>query len=52
MTSTVYINKRATDATILMGRMATIGGVALSIGRLLVTNFNNIMDALQLISPS
>jgi SSS family solute:Na+ symporter len=46
-----YINKRATDAHYLwMGRMATIGGVALSIGAAyLVTNFNNIMDALQLV---
>ncbi len=43
--------KRATDAHYLwMGRMATIGGVALSIGAAyLVTNFNNIMDALQLV---
>src|SRR5882757_8459383 len=46
-----YINKRATDAHYLwMGRMATIGGVALSIcAAYLVTNFNNIMDALQLV---
>jgi solute:Na+ symporter, SSS family len=46
-----YLNKRATDAHYLwMGRMATIGGVALSIGAAyLVTNFNNIMDALQLV---
>jgi solute:Na+ symporter, SSS family len=46
-----YINKRATDAHYLwMGRMATIGGVALSIAAAyLVTNFNNIMDALQLV---
>jgi SSS family solute:Na+ symporter len=46
-----YINKKATDAHYLwMGRMATIGGVALSIGAAyLVTNFNNIMDALQLV---
>jgi SSS family solute:Na+ symporter len=46
-----YINKRGTDAHYLwMGRMATIGGVALSIGAAyLVTNFNNIMDALQLV---
>jgi SSS family solute:Na+ symporter len=46
-----YINKRATDAHYLwMGRMATIGGVALSIGAAyLATNFNNIMDALQLV---
>jgi SSS family solute:Na+ symporter len=46
-----YINKRATDAHYLwMGRMATIGGIALSIGAAYaVTNFNNIMDALQLV---
>ncbi len=46
-----YINKRGTDAHYLwMGRMATIGGVALSIGAAYaVTSFNNIMDALQLI---
>ena len=46
-----YINKRAPDPHYLcMGRMATIGGVALSIGAAyLVTNFNNIMDALQLV---
>jgi SSS family solute:Na+ symporter len=46
-----YINKRGTDAHYLwMGRMATIGGVLLSIGAAyLVTNFNNIMDALQLV---
>jgi SSS family solute:Na+ symporter len=46
-----YINKKGTDAHYLwMGRMATIGGVALSIGAAyLVTNFNNIMDALQLV---
>jgi SSS family solute:Na+ symporter len=46
-----YINKRGTDAHYLwMGRMATIGGVALSIGAAyMVTNFNNIMDALQLV---
>jgi SSS family solute:Na+ symporter len=46
-----YINKRATDAHYLwMGRMATIGGVVLSIGAAyLATSFNNIMDALQLI---
>jgi SSS family solute:Na+ symporter len=46
-----YINKRATDQHYLwMGRMATIGGVALSIAAAyLVTNFNNIMDALQLV---
>jgi SSS family solute:Na+ symporter len=46
-----YINKKGTDAHYLwMGRMATIGGVLLSVGAAyLVTNFNNIMDALQLI---
>ncbi len=46
-----YINKRGTDAHYLwMGRMATIGGILLSIGAAyLVTSFNNIMDSLQLI---
>ncbi len=46
-----YINKKGTDAHYLwMGRMATIGGVALSIAAAYaVTNFNNIMDALQLV---
>ena len=46
-----YINKRATDAHYLwMGRMATIGGIALSIAAAYAAkNFNNIMDALQLI---
>jgi SSS family solute:Na+ symporter len=46
-----YINKKGTDAHYLwMGRMATVGGVALSIvAAYAVTNFNNIMDALQLI---
>jgi SSS family solute:Na+ symporter len=46
-----YLNKRATDAHYLwMGRIATIGGVVLSIGAAYAaTNFNNIMDALQLI---
>ncbi|ADW68673.1 sodium:solute symporter family protein [Granulicella tundricola] len=46
-----YINKRGTDEHYLwMGRMATIGGVLLSIGAAyLATSFNNIMDALQLI---
>jgi SSS family solute:Na+ symporter len=46
-----YINKKATDAHYLwMGRMATIGGILLSIGAAYaVTNFNNIMDALQLV---
>ena len=46
-----YINKRGTDQHYLwMGRMATVGGVVLSVGAAyLATNFNNIMDALQLI---
>ena len=46
-----YINKRGTDAHYLwMGRMATVGGILLSIGAAYaVTSFNNIMDALQLI---
>ncbi len=46
-----YINKRATDQHYLwMGRMATIGGIVLSIGAAyLATGFNNIMDALQLV---
>ena len=46
-----YINKRATDAHYLwMGRMATVGGILLSIGAAYaVTSFNNIMDSLQLI---
>ena len=46
-----YINKRASDAHYLwMGRMATIGGILLSIGAAYaVTSFNNIMDALQLV---
>ena len=46
-----YINKRATDQHYLwMGRMATIGGIVLSIGAAYAaTRFNNIMDALQLI---
>jgi SSS family solute:Na+ symporter len=46
-----YINKKATDAHYLwMGRMATIGGILLSIAAAYaVTNFNNIMDALQLV---
>jgi SSS family solute:Na+ symporter len=46
-----YINKYASDAHYLwMGRMATIGGIILSIGAAYAaTNFNNIMDALQLI---
>jgi solute:Na+ symporter, SSS family len=46
-----YINKRGTDAHYLwMGRMATIGGIILSIAAAYAAkNFNNIMDALQLI---
>jgi SSS family solute:Na+ symporter len=46
-----YINKRGTDAHYLwMGRLATVGGVLLSIGAAYaVTSFNNIMDALQLV---
>jgi SSS family solute:Na+ symporter len=46
-----YINKRGTDAHYLwMGRMATVGGILLSIGAAYAaTSFNNIMDALQLI---
>ena len=46
-----YINKTATDEHYLwMGRMATIGGIVLSVAAAYaVTNFNNIMDALQLI---
>lgn len=46
-----YINKRGSDQHYLwMGRMATIGGVVLSIGAAYAaTSFNNIMDALQLI---
>jgi SSS family solute:Na+ symporter len=46
-----YINKKATDAHYLwMGRMATVGGILLSIAAAYaVTSFNNIMDALQLI---
>ena len=46
-----YLNKKGTDAHYLwMGRMATIGGVLLSIAAAYaVTNFNNIMDALQLV---
>jgi SSS family solute:Na+ symporter len=46
-----YINKRATDEHYLwMGRMATIGGIVLSIAAAYAAkNFNNIMDALQLI---
>jgi SSS family solute:Na+ symporter len=46
-----YINKKASDAHYLwMGRMATVGGILLSIGAAYaVTSFNNIMDALQLV---
>jgi SSS family solute:Na+ symporter len=46
-----YINKSASDAHYLwMGRMATIGGIVLSIAAAYaVTSFNNIMDALQLV---
>jgi solute:Na+ symporter, SSS family len=46
-----YINKRASDAHYLwMGRMATVFGIALSIGAAYAaTGFNNIMDALQLV---
>jgi SSS family solute:Na+ symporter len=46
-----YINKKGTDEHYLwMGRMATIGGIVLSIGAAYaVTSFNNIMDALQLV---
>jgi SSS family solute:Na+ symporter len=46
-----YINKKGSDAHYLwMGRMATIGGIVLSIGAAYaVTSFNNIMDALQLV---
>ena len=46
-----YINKTASDAHYLwMGRVATVGGILLSIGAAYAaTSFNNIMDALQLI---
>lgn len=46
-----YINKKATDAHYLwMGRMATVGGILLSIAAAYAaTSFNNIMDALQLV---
>src|ERR1035437_1476809 len=46
-----YINKKGSDAHYLwMGRMATVGGVMLSIGAAYaVTGLNNIMDALQLV---
>ena len=46
-----YINKKATDAHyLMMGRIATVGGILLSIAAAYAaTNFNNIMDALQLV---
>jgi SSS family solute:Na+ symporter len=46
-----YIRKNETDAHYLwMGRAATVGGILLSIGAAYtVTNFNNIMDALQMV---
>ena len=46
-----YINKKGSDAHYLwMGRMATVGGILLSIAAAYAaTSFNNIMDALQLI---
>ncbi len=46
-----YIKKDATDAHYLwMGRVATVGGILLSIAAAYAaTSFNNIMDALQLI---
>jgi SSS family solute:Na+ symporter len=46
-----YINKKGTDAHYLwMGRVATVGGIVLSIAAAYaVTSFNNIMDALQLV---
>jgi SSS family solute:Na+ symporter len=46
-----YINKKGSDAHYLwMGRMATVGGIVLSIAAAYAAkNFNNIMDALQLI---
>ena len=46
-----YINKTATDAHYLwMGRMATVGGIVLSIcAAYAATAFNNIMDMLQLV---
>ena len=46
-----YIRKNATDEHYLwMGRVATVGGILLSIGAAYAaTSFNNIMDALQLI---
>jgi SSS family solute:Na+ symporter len=46
-----YIRKHETDEHYLwMGRAATVGGILLSIGAAYtVTNFNNIMDALQMV---
>jgi SSS family solute:Na+ symporter len=46
-----YIKKNASDEHYLwMGRIATVGGIVLSIGAAYAaTSFNNIMDALQLI---
>jgi SSS family solute:Na+ symporter len=46
-----YIRKHETDEHYLwMGRVATVGGILLSIGAAYtVTNFNNIMDALQMV---
>jgi solute:Na+ symporter, SSS family len=46
-----YINKNATDEHYLwMGRMATVGGIVLSIAAAYAaTRFNNIMDFLQLV---
>jgi len=46
-----YINKGASDAHYLwMGRMATIGGIGLSLcAAYAATRFNNIMDMLQLV---
>jgi len=46
-----YIKKNESDEHYLwMGRIATVGGIILSIGAAYAaTNFNNIMDALQLI---
>jgi SSS family solute:Na+ symporter len=46
-----YLNKKATDQHYLwMGRMATVGGIVLSIAAAYAaTRFNNIMDFLQLV---
>ncbi len=46
-----YIRKNASDSHYLrMGRIATVGGIMLSIGAAyLATSFNNIMDTLQLV---